>query len=124
MFKAAAKALGVRDDDQEPKARKRKGGEKESGAPIRRRVALPFHTRITVRGRYTGLQTIRKSAARLLRKFSAAADDAGLPELTDAQDFPGNTLDWLNQWSQDNASIGQSLDDPFDPQQNPNSPHL
>jgi hypothetical protein len=124
MFKAAAKALGARDDEQEPKARKRKGGEKESGAPIRRRAAPVFHRKIAARGRYASLQSVRKSAARLLRKFSAAADDAGLPELSDAQDFPGNTLEWLNQWSQDNAAIGHGLDDNFDTQQNRNSPHL
>ena len=124
MFKAAAKALGARDDEQELKARRRRSGEKESGAPIRLRAALAFHPKIAARGRYAGLRSIRKSAARLLRKFTAAADDAGLPELTEMHDLPeGNTLEWLNLW-QENASFGHGLDDHSEPQQNRNSPHL
>ena len=124
MFKAAAKAFGGRDDEQEPKPRKRKGGEKEGGAPIHRRAALVFHTKVAACGRYAGLRSIRKTTARLLRRFSAAADDAGLPELTDPQDFPSNTLEWLNQWSQNDAAKGHCLDEHFDAQQNRNSPHL
>ncbi len=123
MFKAAAKALGARPDDQEPKTRKRKGGEKESGAPIRHPAAPVSHTKIAARGRYAGLQSLRKGTARLLRNFSAAADDAAFPELTDTQDVPSNTLEWLNQWSQDNAAVGHGLDDYSDTQQNLNSPH-
>ena len=125
MFKAAAKALGARDDEQELQARKRKSGEKESGTPIRRRAELTFHTKIAARGRYAGLRSIRKSAARLLRKFSAAADDTALPELTETHDLPaGNTLEWLNLWlCQDNAATDHGLDDYSDTQQNRNSPH-
>ena len=124
MFKAAAKALGARDDEQEP-ARKRKGGEKESGAPIRHHAARLFHTKIAARGRYAGLPSIRKSAARLLRKFAAAADDAAFPELTETHDLPaGNTLEWLNLWlCQENAATGHGLDDYSDTQQDRNSPH-
>jgi hypothetical protein len=124
MFKAAAKTLGARDDEEEPKTRKRKGGEKESGAPIHHRATLDFRTRIAACGRYAGLRSIRRTTARLLRKFSTAADDAGLPEGTDTQEFPSNTLNWLNHWSQDNAAIGHGLDDQLDTQQNQSSPHL
>jgi hypothetical protein len=124
MFKAAAKTLGARDDDQEPKPRKRKGGEKESVAPIHRRAALVSHTSIAARGRYAALRSIGRATVRLLRKFAMAADDAALPELTGTQDFPSNTLEWLNQWSHDNVATGHGLDDHFDTQQNQDSPHL
>jgi hypothetical protein len=125
MFKAAAKALGAHDDEQELKARKRRSGEKESGAPIRRPAALAFHTKIAARGRYAGLRPIRKSASRLLQKFAAAADDAAVPELSETHDLPaGNTLEWLNLWlCQDNAATGHGLDDYSDTQQNRDSPH-
>jgi hypothetical protein len=68
---------------------------------------------------------VRKGAARLLRKFAAAADDAGLPELTETHDLPAdNTLEWLNLWlCQDNAATGHGLDDYSDTPQNQNSPH-
>ena len=89
--------------------------------PCRNRVTH----RIAARGRYAGLRSVRKSAARLLRKFAAAADDAGLPELTETQELPaGNTLEWLNLWlCQENAAFGHGLDDHSDTQQNRNSPH-
>lgn len=124
MFKAAAKVLGARDDEQEPQPRKRKSGEKESGAPIRR-PALRFHTKIAALGRYAGLRFIQKSATRLLRKFSEAADDTVLPELAETLESPaGNTLEWLNLWlCQENAATGHGLDDYSDTQQNRNSPH-
>jgi len=123
MFKAAAKLFVARDEEAQAAARKRKSGEKESGAPIRLRTALPFPARIAACGRYTGLRSIRKSAARLLRTFTEAADDAALPELAETQEFPSNTLEWLNQWSQDTAAIAHGLDDHFDTQQNQNPPH-
>ena len=123
MFKAAAKALGARDDEQERQTRKRKSGDKESGIPIRR-PAIGFHTKIAARGRYAGLRSIRRNTARLLRKFSAAGDDAAFPELSETQDFPaGNTLEWLNLWSQESAALGHGLDDYSDTQQNRSSPH-
>ncbi len=123
MFKAAAKLFAARDDDAQAAARKRKSGEKESGAPIRPRKALTFPARIAAHGRYTGLRSIRKSAVRLLRRFTEAADDAALPEFADTQEFPSNTLEWLNQWSQENVAITHGLDDHSDTQQNQNPPH-
>jgi hypothetical protein len=127
MFKAAAKLFAGRDDEAQAATRKRKGGEKEGGAPmIRLRTAITLPIRIAARGRYAGLRFVQKSSARLLRKFAAAADDAGLPELTETQELPANnTLEWLNLWvCQDNASFGHGLDDHYDTQQNRNSPHL
>jgi hypothetical protein len=126
MFKAAAKLFAARDDEAQAATRKRKGGEKDGGAPTRRRAAIALPTRIAARGRYARLRSVRKSAARLLRKFAAAADDASLPEFSETQELPaGNTLEWLNLWvCQENASFGPGLDDHSDPQQNRNSPHL
>jgi hypothetical protein len=126
MFKAAAKLFAARDDEAPAATRKRKGGEKDGGAPIRPRAAIALPTRIAARGRYAGLRSVRKSAARLLRKFAAAADNASLPELSETQELPaGNTLEWLNLWMcQENAATGHGLDDYSDTQQNRNSPHL
>jgi hypothetical protein len=124
MFKAAAKALAARDGEAQSVPRKRKSGEKESGAPIHRLAPIAFPAKVAARERYAGLRSIRRTTSRLLRKFSAAADDAALPELSEPHDFPAsNTLEWLNQWSQENATLGHGLDDHSDTQQNRDSPH-
>jgi hypothetical protein len=123
MFKAAAKLFAARDDEAQAAARKRKSGEKEGGAPIRLRTALTFPARIAARGRYTELRSIRKSAACLLRTFTQAGADTALSELIDTQEFPSNTLEWLNQWSQEDGATIHGLDDHFDTQQNQSPPH-
>jgi hypothetical protein len=124
MFKAAAKLFTARDEEAPATARKRKSGEKESGARVHRR-AIRLQTKVA-RGRYAGLRSIGRTTARLLRKFAMAADDAALPELSETPDTAaGNMFEWLNLWmQQDNAASGHGLDDHFDTQQNQNSPHL
>ena len=87
MFKAAAKVLAARDDEARPQARKRKSGEKESGAPIRRRAAIVFPQRLQRAAAMPDCDPSGKNAARLLRKFTAAADDAGLPELSETHEI-------------------------------------
>jgi hypothetical protein len=124
MFKAAAKALAARDDEAQSTPRKRKSGDKESGAPIHRRAATVFPAKVAARGRYAGLRSLRQKSVRLLRKFIAVADDTVAPEHSDTPELPaGNTLEWLTLW-QGNAAHGHALDDYSDTQQNRNSPQL
>ena len=106
LFQAAAKACGARDDEQELKARKRRSGEKESGAPIRLRAALASHTKIAARGRYAILQPAKAEPATLVADPYAGA---GL--------YLADTLGWLQFWD-NNVADEQRLDDGFNCKQN------
>ena len=126
MFKAAAKALSARDDEQPTASSKRKRGETDS-MPIRLQAAKDHAGKIAARGRYAALKSVRRGAVKLRRAFSASADDAGLPEIADTYDYAhGSTLDWLNLWWNSGADYGadHGLDSQFSAQQDRNFPQL
>jgi hypothetical protein len=126
MFGAAAKALFARDDERPLTSSKRKRGETD-GMPIRLKIAKDYAGKIAARGRYAALHSVHRTAAKLRRRFAASADDAGLPEIADSQDYAnGSTLDWLNLWWSSGAEYGgdHGLEGQFSAQQDRNFPQL
>jgi hypothetical protein len=117
LFKAAVKAVTQPNlDAPQPKTKRRRSGGTESRAPL---ISV---LRIAARGRYAGMRPAHRAAVKLRRAFTAAADDAALPEISDvAEPGAGNTLEWLTLWQQ-SEDFGHGFDNEFSAHQDRNFP--
>jgi hypothetical protein len=118
LFKAAVRAVVVRlNPEPQSEARKRRSGEKEGGGPIRMRPAVRAADRPAARGRYATLWAkAPKTAAKLRRRFTRAANDATADPVQDAALHLSDTMQLVQFW-QSNAALDMPLDDYSGPQQ-------
>jgi hypothetical protein len=113
LFRAVAKAVTRRDDDEPPQPRRR-SGKTDKGFVVVWRTALHraamMKTDATARGRYAALQPTKASPAAAADPFAAATA------------YLSNTLDWLNLWQANRMDSGAVFDDNFDTHQDHHFP--
>jgi hypothetical protein len=121
------------------KQRPRPSSKKEGSRPVMQRPIARHVGRLAARGRYRRLRPLAVTDDHGFAKAAAVICDIAEAVAVMFEDlrkgmekvlrvgtglYLTDTLDWLNQWSQESATIGHGLDDHFDTQQNQNSPHL
>jgi len=113
LFRAAVKAVTCREENPQPKPRRRRG-ETDKGfvATCRAMMRRAAKTGAAVaRGRYAGLQEAQEAIAPEPITTADAYASARL--------YLSDTLDWLNLW-QDNADNDHWHDDEFSAKQDQN----
>jgi hypothetical protein len=113
LFKAAVKAVTQREEAPQPETR-RGAGEKDGRGFARvnydhcsRNSGKP-----SARGHYAALRVVRRTAAKVRRKFSRAANDATEPDIAEEVFNSITGFDLVTMWQQ-NANAGQYLDQDF-----------